>query len=104
MKRPKQRGVSLVSANTGNGCPMASALNLLEAAKSLERSDGRARVSQDVGSDPQSKPKLAATTLEMSLDVVKVEREQEFGRATAKETCEEIKHNGMLVADADRDV
>ena len=83
---------------------MASALNLLEASKSLERVDGGTRVSQDVGSDPQSKPKLAATTLEMSLDVIKVEREQKLGRAIAKETGEEVKHNGMLVADADRNV
>ena len=83
---------------------MASALNLLEATKSLEGIDGGTRVSQDVGSDPQGKPKFAATTLEMSLDVIKVEREQKLGRAIAEETGEEVKHNGMLVADADRNV
>ena len=83
---------------------MASALNLLKATKSLEGIDGGTRVSQDVGSDPQGEPKLAATTLEMSLDVVKVEREQKLGRATAEETGEEVKNNGMLVAYADRNV
>ena len=83
---------------------MASALDLFEATKLLERIDGGTGVPQDMGSDPQSKPKLATTTLEMSLDVIKVEREQKLGRATAKETGEEVKHNGMLVADADRNV
>ena len=83
---------------------MASALNLLEATKSLEGIDGGTRVSQDVGSDPQGEPKLAATTLEMSLDVVKVEREQKLGSAIAKEQCEELKHKRMLVADANRNV
>ena len=104
MKRPQERSVSFVPADTGNASPVASALDLFEATKSLKRVDGGTRVPQDVGSDSQGKSKLAATTLEMSLDVIKVERKQKLGSAVAKETREELKHNGMLVANADGDV